>query len=349
VVDGVLEVHGLRKEFVRSRSLMDRLHRSDTERVVAVDGVNLALSPGEALGLVGESGCGKSTLARCVVGIYEPTDGSILYRGRALTKSRASSERRAIQMIFQDPNSSLNPRMTVGQTLREVLTVHHMVPKGSRAERAAELLSLVGLPHQASELYPHSFSGGQRQRIAIARALAFEPEVLIADEPTSALDVSVQASILNLITDLQQRLNLTVLFISHNLAVVRQLCHRVAVMYLGRIVEIAGTETLFSDPRHPYTQALLAAVPTLTPGHRSESYSARGDPPSPMHLPLGCRFHPRCPLAAPECVRREPLLIAGPSAIEHSCACHFAWEGTPLEEGVDQAMSQADQNPRRSR
>jgi oligopeptide/dipeptide ABC transporter ATP-binding protein len=299
------------------------------ERLHAVDGVDLHVMPGEALGLVGESGSGKSTLARAIVGLQPLSRGSISFEGARLPVARSRPQRRRIQMVFQDPYSSLNPRMTVHQVLRELLRVHHVVPKNRVDERCRELLDLVGLRHDALDAYPRQFSGGQRQRVAIARALALQPDVLVADEPVSALDVSVQATILNLLRDLQRELGLTMLFIAHNLAVVRHLCDRVAVMYLGRIVEVAKTEELFANPRHPYTQGLLQAIPRLEPGRASQAVAVEGDPPSPLNLPTGCRFHPRCPLSQPVCHTDDPVLTAGPAASEHTAACHFAWTAPP--------------------
>jgi oligopeptide/dipeptide ABC transporter ATP-binding protein len=233
-------------------------------------------------------------------------------------------------MVFQDPYSSLNPRMSVRQTLSELLRVHDLVPRAQIDARCRELLDLVGLGPRALNAHPRQFSGGQRQRVSIARALALEPEVLVADEPVSALDVSVQATVLNLLEDLQAQLGLTVLLIAHNMAVVRHVCDRVAVMYLGRIVEVAPVAELFASPRHPYTQGLLRAVPRLIPGRASQAESVVGDPPSPIDLPSGCRFHPRCPIAqAPLCHEDDPALTS--ELPGHDAACHFAWRGTPAE------------------
>jgi peptide/nickel transport system ATP-binding protein len=307
-------------------TVADRIQGRPPEILRAVDGVDLEVRPGEALGLVGESGCGKSTVARCIVGLYEPTAGEIRFAGRTLKPNRTPEERRRIQMVFQDPYSSLNPRMTVRQTLGELLRVHHVVPRDQVANRSAELLELVGLGPGSLDAYPRQFSGGQRQRVSIARALALAPELLVADEPVSALDVSVQANILNLLKRLRQQLGLSMLFIAHNLAVVRHLCDRVAVMYLGRIVELAETEELFGNPRHPYTQGLLKAIPRLIPGRASLAIAVRGDPPSPLHVPPGCRFHPRCPIAAAICSEHDPTLEAGAGATGHQAACHFAWD-----------------------
>jgi peptide/nickel transport system ATP-binding protein len=324
----LVQISGLKMHFPAEHSLLRRLRRLPRDVVHAVDGVDLDVYRGESLALVGESGSGKSTLARCIVGLYQPTSGEVRYEGRVLPAKRSRSERRRIQMVFQDPYSSLNPRMTVGQVLRELLRVHRMVPANAIGDRSRELVSLVGLGPQALGAHPRQFSGGQRQRIGIARALALEPELLVADEPVSALDVSVQATVLNLLQDLQKRLGLTMLFIAHNLAVVRHVCDRVAVMYLGRIVELADTEELFANPRHPYTKALLKAIPRLVPGRTSEA-AVPGDPPSPLEVPSGCRFHTRCPIAQPVCSERDPELLGDPSAVGHTAACHFAWTALP--------------------
>jgi oligopeptide/dipeptide ABC transporter ATP-binding protein len=318
----LLEVRGLAMHFPLNASLVRRVRKLPVDVLRAVDGVDLRVSRGEALGLVGESGCGKSTLGRCIVGLYEPTEGQVLVEGTAMPAKRTAAERRRVQMIFQDPYSSLNPRMTVHQALGELLRVHKIVPRAGIDARCRELLDLVGLPPSALDAYPRQFSGGQRQRISIARALALEPEILIADEPVSALDVSVQATVLNLLADLRQRLGLTMLFVAHNMAVVRHVCDRVAVMYLGRIVETAPREQLFSDARHPYTQALLHAVPRLTPGHATVRDAVVGDPPSPVNLPPGCRFNPRCPRAQQICLEVDPPLEYHG---DHAAACHFAW------------------------
>jgi oligopeptide/dipeptide ABC transporter ATP-binding protein len=327
VPDTLLEVRGLAMHFPLRRPLESRLRGEPRPVLRAVDGVDLELRRGETLGLVGESGCGKSTLGRCIVGLYEPTAGEIRYDGVPLPARRERSTRRRIQMVFQDPYSSLNPRMTVRQTLRELLRVHRMVPAAQVETRCRELVDLVGLGARALDAHPRQFSGGQRQRVSIARALALEPEVLVADEPVSALDVSVQATVLNLLDRLRGQLGLTMLLIAHNMAVVRHVCDRVAVMYLGRIVETAATEELFGNARHPYTQGLLQAVPRLAPGRPARQPAVAGDPPSPIRLPSGCRFHPRCPIAQqPVCSVEDPAL-AGPG--NHDAACHFAWTARP--------------------
>ncbi|HEY1706565.1 MAG TPA: ABC transporter ATP-binding protein [Trebonia sp.] len=295
----------------------------------AVDGVDLGVRKGEALALVGESGSGKSTLARALAGIQRTRRGEITLDGKTLPAHRSHADQRRVQMVFQDPYSSLNPRLTVGGTLGELLRVHHVVPRAEADARVRELLRLVGLPEDAANAYPRQFSGGQRQRVAIARAIATRPEVLVADEPVSALDVSVQATILNLLRDLRSELDLALLFISHNLAVVRHLCDRVAVMYLGRIIEVAPAEELFANPRHPYTAGLLAAIPRMTPGSGEGAPAVRGDPPSPLRLPAGCRFRTRCPVAQAICAEQDPALTTSGGHAKHSAACHFAWSGQP--------------------
>jgi oligopeptide/dipeptide ABC transporter ATP-binding protein len=330
MADALLEVRGLTMHFPLRGGVGRRLRGETPEVLRAVDGVDLELAKGETLGLVGESGCGKSTLGRCIVGLYEPTAGEIRYDGRTLDARRGRSDRRRIQMVFQDPYSSLNPRLTVKQVLVELLRAHRMVPKDRIGERCRELVDIVGLGPRALDAHPRQFSGGQRQRVSIARALALEPDVLIADEPVSALDVSVQATVLNLLADLRAQLGLTVLLVAHNLAVVRHVSDRVAVMYLGRIVETAPTVELFTNARHPYTQGLLRAVPKLVPGRISTAAAVAGDPPSPIRVPSGCRFHTRCPVAqTPVCAEEDPALLRGPSLPEHVAACHFAWTEKP--------------------
>jgi oligopeptide/dipeptide ABC transporter ATP-binding protein len=318
----LLSAHGISVRFPVGSLLAARIRHQENV-LKAVDGVDLEIGRGEALALVGESGSGKSTLALTLAGLQPPNGGEIRYGGRKLPSRRSRADQRRIQMVFQDPYSSLNPRLTVGGILRELLRVHHVVPRNEVESYSRTLLSLVGLGEEATAAYPRQFSGGQRQRVAIARALALRPDILIADEPVSALDVSVQATILNLLRDLRGELGLSLLLISHNLAVVRHLCSRVAVMYLGRIVEVAPTEQLFSSPQHPYTRSLLAAIPKLTEGMGDGAPALRGDPPSPLAIPSGCRFRTRCPIAQERCEREDPVLETG--APDHQVACHFAF------------------------
>jgi oligopeptide transport system ATP-binding protein len=336
-----LEVRALRMYFPLKRTLAARLRGQAQKTVKAVDDVDLPVHRGEVLGLVGETGCGKSTLARCVAGLYQPTAGEIRLDGRTLSAKRDKTVRRRIQMVFQDPYSSLNPRMTVSQTVGEILRVHGKVPRKAVAAAVDEPLTLVGFPADLKNAYPRSLSGGLRQRVSIARALAAGPQILLADEPVSALDVSVQATILNLLDDLRTRLGLTMLLITHDMAVVRHLSDRVAVMYLGRIVENAPSEELFTNPRHPYTVALLNAVPHLEPGRGVPPPAVSGDPPSPILLPSGCRYHPRCPIAQEVCRRDDPRLVVGSWHLDHASACHFA-------DHVDElALATAEQRGRR--
>jgi peptide/nickel transport system ATP-binding protein len=306
--------------------VMARL-RHEEHLLRAVDGVDLDIRRGEALALVGESGSGKSTLALALAGLRPVTAGEITLGGRRLPARRSRADQRRIQMVFQDPYSSLNPRLTVGGVLRELLRVHHVVPRDQVEAFSGELLTLVGLSPDALSSHPRQFSGGQRQRVAIARALALRPDLLVADEPVSSLDVSVQATILNLLRDLRAELGLTLLLISHNLAVVRHLCDRVAVMYLGRVVEVGPTEQLFASPRHPYTRALLAAIPRLTTDAAVSPPALQGDPPSPLRIPAGCRFRTRCPIAQERCEHEDPVLTTAVGDPAHAAACHFAFEG----------------------
>lgn len=328
----ILTVEGLAQHFVPQVALTDRLFGRQPVVNRAVDGVDLVLHRGETLGLVGESGCGKSTLARCIVGLYEPTAGTIRHQGETLGARRTAAQSRAIQMIFQDPYSSLNPRMSVGQVLSELLRFHRLVPKNRVEARMKELMHLVGLPERALEQRPRQFSGGQRQRIGIARALAVEPQVLIADEAVSALDVSVQANVINLLSDLKQTLDLSMIFVSHNMAVVRQVSDRTAVMYGGRIVETGPTATVFDDPLHPYTGLLIRSVPRLASSRSADAPAPFAAGPGPVPaLPVAgtpepggevtmCRFADRCPAVVPACAP-EPGLITDPVASERSAAC----------------------------
>jgi len=296
--------------------------------VHAVAGIDIAVQTGETLALVGESGCGKSTAARCLTLLERPDAGEVRFRGETVTGRRARRDlRRAVQLVFQDPYASLNPRQTVGAIVAEPLVVHRVGNRPARADRVAALLAAVGLSTADAGRYPHAFSGGQRQRIAIARALALDPDLIVADEPLSALDVSIQSQILNLMADLKDRRGLAYLFISHDLAVVDQVADRVAVMYLGRIVEEAPRRTLFEAPRHPYTQALMAAAPKLGAGKRQPGRAPRGEPADPSAPPAGCAFHPRCPLAQDICRRVPPPFEPVRDSLAHRAACHFKDDG----------------------
>jgi oligopeptide transport system ATP-binding protein len=320
----LLEVDGLVVHFPVRRTGWIGAKR---EVVRAVDGVSFSIGRGEALGLVGESGCGKSTTGRAIVGLYRPTAGRIVFDGEDIgrqTPDGLRAMRRRFQIVFQDPFSSLNPRMTVGALIGEALAIHRIGEPSQRPSRVAELMELVGLRSDQVARYPHEFSGGQRQRVAIARALATGPELIVLDEPVSALDVSIQAQILRLLADLQQRLGLTYLFIAHDLAVVGQLCQRVAVMYLGKVAEIAPRERLYRQPLHPYTRALFSAVPVPDPPveRARQRIILTGDIPSPIDPPPGCRFHTRCPIAIDRCRVEEPALRLFPG--EQRVACHRA-------------------------
>ena len=325
--DAILEVENLRMYFpVKSSGVI----RRTVGHVQAVDGVTFQVPTGGALGLVGESGCGKSTTGRLITRLYEPTGGQIRFEGRDIAKLSARQLkplRRDIQMIFQDPYTSLNPRHTVGSIVGAPLAIHNIVPKKKILTRVQELLEVVGLNPEHYNRYPNEFSGGQRQRIGIARALTLNPKLLVADEPVSALDVSIQAQVVNLLQDLQREFDISFLFIAHDLAVVRHFCPEVAVMYLGKVVEIADRETLYNTPYHPYTQALLSAVPDVKQaaiGGRRERIRLEGDVPSPINPPSGCRFRTRCPLAQEICAKQEPPLLQ--IGRRHKVACHFAGE-----------------------
>jgi len=329
MASALLRLQEVGRDFDVSRPWLNRLLEGLPREILrAVDGVSFEVRRGETLALVGESGCGKSTVARLIVGLYEPSRGRIEFDGVTLTGARDRAEvrrvRRRMQMIFQDPYASLNPRWRVREVIAEPLRVLGLATSTSEIEaRVAELLAQVGLAPEDADKYPHEFSGGQRQRISIARALAGRPEFLVCDEPTSALDVSVQAQILNLMTDLQERLGLTYLFISHNLAVVSHIADRIGVMYLGRIVELATAERLFSRPRHPYTRMLLDAVPDLEMTGKARTPVA-GEVPNPLAPPPGCAFHPRCPHATERCRLERPAMRA---AGEAQVACHAVEEG----------------------
>lgn len=327
----VLSATGITKWYGNRRS--GRLH--------ALDGVDITLGRGEILGLVGESGSGKSTLAKVLVGAVRQSSGGIWCDGQELTPNRDTRTRRRIQMIYQDPYSSLNPRMTIRSMLAELLRVHAIVARSEIPAELSRLMGLVGLDDSALDAYARQFSGGQRQRIAIARALAVRPDVLIADEPVSALDVSIQATILELFASLRSQLDLSILFIAHNLAVVQHVVDRIAVMYLGRVVERAPTPVMFSSPMHPYSQALIASVPRMRPREMESEPAIEGEPPSPIDLPTGCRFWPRCAYAQPTCVTQDPALVTQEPG--HDVACHYAGElqsRTINKEGkIDEGLS----------
>jgi oligopeptide transport system ATP-binding protein len=305
--DVIIEAHNLKKYFTKSTGLIGR-----SLTVKAVDGVSFDIKPGETLGLVGESGCGKTTVGRTLIGLYKPTAGNVLYKGKNLFRqdgTMTESYRRQMQMIFQDPYSSLNPRMTVGDIVGEPIDIHGLADsKKERQERVQQLLELVGLSAEHMNRYPHEFSGGQRQRVGIARALAVEPELIVCDEPISAVDVSIQAQIINMLENLQEELGLSYLIIAHDLSMIKYISDRVAVMYLGKIVELVTSENLYTNPQHPYTKALLSAVPIADPEieRNRKRIILEGDVPSPVNPPSGCYFHTRCSRALPICSKMQP-------------------------------------------
>jgi peptide/nickel transport system ATP-binding protein len=327
--DHLLEVNGLTKHF----PIYGGIIRRQVAKVHALDGISFAIKRGEALGVVGESGCGKSTLGKALIKLESPSAGEVLFAGQSLNKLSPSAMRplrKQMQMVFQDPFESLNSRHSIGMILAEPFIIHKLGNSASRRQWVADLLAKVGLPVNAVERFPHEFSGGQRQRIGIARAIALRPELLVCDEPVSALDVSIQAQIINLFLKLQQELALTLVFISHDLAVVKHVSDRIAVMYLGKLVEIANAQQIYQRPQHPYTQALVAAIPQLKPGARQPFRPLAGEIPSPVNPPKGCRFHPRCPYAQPRCQQQEPALTAIDQANNQlAVACHFVGQLQP--------------------
>jgi len=315
----LLEIRNLKKYFPVGDGFFSR----NKGAVKAVDGVNLAVNEGETLGLVGESGCGKSTLGRAILRLIEPTGGEVIFQDKnllAMSQRELRDMRREMQIIFQDPYASLNPRMRVGDIVGEGLEIHKLAKGKAKRERVMELLRQVGLREDHFGRYPHEFSGGQRQRIGIARALAVSPKFIVCDEPVSSLDVSIQAQIINLLQELQEKMHLTYLFISHDLRVVEHISHRVAIMYLGKVVEIANSETIYRDAKHPYTRALLSAVPVPDTDRKKERVILEGDVPSPVNPPSGCAFHPRCAYREALCSQTEPPLDF--SADGHGVACH---------------------------
>jgi len=317
----LLEVYNLRKTFSVNRG---PLHPGQA-KLVAVDDVSFTVQPGETLGLVGESGCGKSTTGKLLLRLLESDSGRILFRGQDISKQSPAQMRplrRDMQMIFQDPYSSLNPRMKIGDIIAEPLKIHQLVPPAKRRDEVVRLLETVGLGSEHYQRYPHEFSGGQRQRIGIARALAVRPSLIVADEPVSALDLSIQAQVVNLLRDLQQEFSLTYIFIAHDLAVIEHISDRVAVMYLGRIVELAPALELYKAPLHPYSEALLNAVPVPDPERPRRHRPLQGEVPSPINPPAGCHFHPRCPYARPICNQEKPSLVEKQPG--HWSACHFS-------------------------
>jgi oligopeptide transport system ATP-binding protein len=326
----LLEIRDLKKYFPVRGGILRRVQN----QVKAVDGISFSVASGRTFGLVGESGCGKSTLGRAILRLHEPTSGSIFLEGQEITglsRDEMFSHRREMQIIFQDPFASLSPRRTVGQTIREPLDVHSVGRRAEREQRVEELLDVVGMSSKVRDRYPHEFSGGQRQRIGIARALALNPKFIVADEPVSALDVSVQSQVLNLIADLQREYGIAFLFISHDLAVVQHVSDEIGVMYLGKLVEVAAATDLYREPRHPYTKALLSAIPIPDPKSRKQRIELTGDIPSPMNPPAGCPFHTRCPDAKPVCSSVAPPTVnLGSGTLPHHVTCHLYAEDDPV-------------------
>jgi oligopeptide transport system ATP-binding protein len=336
MTEPVLEIHDLKKVFELSRPFFDVIRRRPSRNLKAVDGVSLKINRHETMGLVGESGCGKTTLGRCILRLYEPTEGRIIFEGEDITnktQAEMQSIRRRMQIVFQDPYSSLNPRLTVRRAITEVLRFHEICPPQEEEAYLEKLLRMVGLNYADADKFPRSFSGGQRQRIGLARSLAVRPTFLVADEPVSALDVSIQAQILNLLADLREELDLTMLFVAHELSVVKHISTHVAVMYLGEIVEAGTTRDVFENPQHPYTEGLLAALPRPEPVRRRRKPALEGDIPSPLNLPGGCRFHPRCPIAQDLCSIQVPPRRQLTDT--HQVLCHLRptpdWSGPIIE------------------
>lgn len=317
--NSLLRVENITKQF----PIYGGLFSKQVASVKAVQDISFEINKGETLGLVGESGCGKSTLGRSLIRLIEPSSGKIYFKNKEITQADGNELRelrKKMQIIFQDPYASLNPRMTIGAILEEPLVIHNLFKSSKeRQERVLELIHLVGLRPEHLSRYPHEFSGGQRQRVGIARALAVNPELIICDEPVSALDVSIQAQVINLLMELQQKLGLTYIFIAHDLKVVEHVSHRVAVMYLGKIVELASSDELYKNPQHPYTRALLSAIPIPDPKPRPERIILTGDVPSPLNPPTGCQFHPRCPLADENCAKQSPILES--KSPQHFVSC----------------------------